>query len=543
MSTPPDFFNSDNNDPQRRDDASPAGESDRDQSPAADTGPQHRVTQRPVGERPQPPQPPQAPRWQAAPHQSGPIPVPRPAPPQMPPPYQPFAGQASQPGVQQPNNVDPRTGQHHRPDVLLSGRAQQDHSQPPAAPASQPDQTGPATPLPPLVDNGATPAQRSVRPPRGNEPGEYDERTSVITPEQIAEAQELAGFFTESADSGSVPQVPGPVFSGPMGGEPFVPAGYSNAIATPDQSAPTRRIDPTGWRKAVQVMTFGLIKPGPSAKQIQLEELIRRIRASLTDVFVVAFVSSKGGVGKTTVAVAVGNAIARQRGDRVIVADVDIDLGNLSARFFENGGPQANIEQFAAQPKNGSYSNVRRFTVQNDDRLEMLSSQNDPTSSYRLSSSDFESTMRILRGHYNVVLLDCGTSITSPLFTTIANQVDCLVVVASQDAPGFNGASRTLQWLASHGLGRLLPRTVVALNRTGAQKPKVDVEDAAAQFRERTEHVLTVPFDDHLSEGGAIEYSRMGKKTQKAVDELAGAVARYYPTRQAPQRAEEMGGY
>lgn len=91
-------------------------------------------------------------------------------------------------------------------------------------------------------------------------------------------------------------------------------------------------------------MTFGLINPGPSAKQLRDEELVRRIRASLVDVYVVAFVNSKGGVGKTTMAVAAGNAIARERGDRVIVVDVDTDLGNLSSRFHESGGPKANIE-------------------------------------------------------------------------------------------------------------------------------------------------------------------------------------------------------
>src|SRR4029077_10314703 len=78
------------------------------------------------------------------------------------------------------------------------------------------------------------------------------------------------------------------------------------------------------------------------------EELIRRIRASLLDVYVVAFVNSKGAVGKTTMAVAAGSAIARERGDRVIVVDVDTDLGNLSARFREHGGPKANIEALAS---------------------------------------------------------------------------------------------------------------------------------------------------------------------------------------------------
>lgn len=168
MSTPSDFFNSDSNDPQRRDPTPPADKPDREQAPAADTGAQHRGTQQPAGERWQPPQPPQAPRWKTAPHQSGPLPqapqgtvsVSRPAPPQVPPPYQPFAAQdpAGQPPNPEPHN---NTGAHHRP-------PQQGQPNPAAAPAPQSGQSDPAAPA-------AAPARRDV-------PGEYDERTSVISP-------------------------------------------------------------------------------------------------------------------------------------------------------------------------------------------------------------------------------------------------------------------------------------------------------------------------------------------------------------------------
>jgi MinD-like ATPase involved in chromosome partitioning or flagellar assembly len=524
MSTPPDFFTSDNNDPRReqqteQNPSAAADDGQRRLPQPGDTGPQHRAAPTAPREHWQAPQPP---RWQTAPNQSGPIPAQRPSQPGP----QPGSAGKGAPADQQPEAAPHNnSGQHHQP-------PQPGYTRPSAAPTAQP--------TPPDTTASAAPKQ-----PRRDD--DFGERTSVISREHIAQARELSGFF-DPADTGapqqSQPTDPHPMFSGPMGGEPFLPTGYSGGGREPDQVVPsTRRIDVTGWRKAVQVMTFGLIKPGPSAKQLAAEELMRRIKASMGDVFVVAFVNSKGGVGKTTMAVAAGNAIARERGDRVIVVDVDTDLGNLSARFHENGGEKANIESFASMKNPGAYANIRVYTVQNDDRLEMLSSQNDPRSHYRLNSNDFESTMKILRSHYNVVLLDCGTAITSPLFTTIAKQVDCLVVVASQDAPGLNGASRTQAWLASHGLGPLLPRTVVVLNRLNPQKPKVDIDDAEAQFREKgTEHVLTIPFDDHLSEGAAIEFTRMDDKTQKAVKELAGAIARFYPPRQQ-QPAEGMGVY
>ena len=400
---------------------------------------------------------------------------------------------------------------------------------------------------------------------RGEEEPDGAEQTTILSQADLAAAREQAAHDPGVGDffgppSGPNPAVqqgwsptappgpasgPQPLFEGALGGggEPFVGGSYG-AGENPDEIvAAQRRTQTTGWRKAVSVMTFGLIKPGPSAKQQRDEELIRRIRASLLDVYVVAFVNSKGGVGKTTMAVAAGNAIARERGDRVIVVDVDTDLGNLSARFREHGGPKANIEALASLPNAGSYSNVRVFTVQNDDRLEMLSSQNDPRSSYRLNSQDFESAMRILRTHYNVILLDCGTSITSSLFPTIAKQANCLVVVSSNDAPGLNGAWRTLAWLQAHGFSRLMPRTVVAINAISGDKPAVDMKDVEAKFREQVEEVVNVPYDKHLHEGGSISFPMMGKKARKSVMGLAGSIAQYYPTRQPRQRPEELGSY
>jgi MinD-like ATPase involved in chromosome partitioning or flagellar assembly len=419
--------------------------------------------------------------------------------------------------------------------------------------------------LPPAAPQSAQPDPQSKWQPRRAEDPDVSEQTTILSQADFAAAREQAAhdpgvgdfFGTPSGPNPAVPQGwsptaspgpasgPQPLFEGALGGggDPFFGGGYGAGKDPDEIVAAQRRIQATGWRRAVSVITFGLIRPGPSAKQQRDEELIRRIRASLLDVYVVAFVNSKGGVGKTTMAVAAGNAIARERGDRVIVVDVDTDLGNLSARFHERGGPKANIEALASLPNAGSYSNVRVFTVQNDDRLEMLSSQNDPRSSYRLNSHDFESAMRTLRSHYNVILLDCGTSITSNLFPTIAKQVNCMVVVSSNDVPGLNGASRTLTWLQAHGFSHLMPRTVVVLNANSGDKPAVDMKDAEAKFREQVEEVVSVPYDKHLHEGGFISFPMMAKPSRKAVMELAGSIARYYPSRQPRQRPEELGSY
>ncbi len=299
-----------------------------------------------------------------------------------------------------------------------------------------------------------------------------------------------------------------------------------------------------GWRKLIASITGGRINPRPSAEQRHAAELIARIRASLDGVHKVAFVSAKGGVGKSTMTVTVGNVIARARGDRVIAVDVDPDLGDLSARFSERGGPQANIEQVASLQSVERYSTVRLHTVINNDRLELLAAQNDPKSSYALGPEDYAATMKILDVHCNIILLDCGTSITDPLFTTVANDVTGLVVVASQDVRGVEGALATLNWLYAHGFERLLPQTVVALNATRDGHPLIDLKVVENEISKYVSGVFRVPYDQHLAEGLAVEFSALKPRTRKAVLELANGVAQHYPASQTrPYREDDLGAW
>ena len=326
--------------------------------------------------------------------------------------------------------------------------------------------------------------------------------------------------------------------SAPVPQHPFGDDGR-NLLAT--------RMRPTaagGWRKTIANLTGGRINPGPRAKQQQAAELISRIRATLDDVHKVAFVCAKGGVGKSTMTVAVGNAIARVRGDRVIAVDVDPDLGDLSARFSERGGPDANIEQVASLQNIERYSRVRVHTVLNNDRLELLSAQNNPKASYTLGPEDYSATMKILERHCNVILLDCGTSITDPLFNTIAGDVTGLVVVASQDVRGVEGALATLDWLYAHGFERLLPQTVVALNATRGGRALVDLKVAENELGKFVSSVFRVPYDLHLAQGLAVDFSALKPQTRKAVLALAGGVAQHYSSSHVrPYREDDLGAW
>lgn len=165
--------------------------------------------------------------------------------------------------------------------------------------------------------------------------------------------------------------------------------------------------------------------------------------------------------------------------------------------------------------------------------------QNDPRSTYKFGPEDYGAAMQILETHCNVILLDCGTPVNGPLFSNILNDVTGLVVVASEDVRGVEGALVTLDWLGAHGFGRLLQHTVVVLNAIQKTRSLVDCGAAENQFRKRVPDFFRIPYDPHLATGLAVDFSSLKRRTRNAVLDLAGGLAQHYPASRVRPRGED----
>lgn len=88
-----------------------------------------------------------------------------------------------------------------------------------------------------------------------------------------------------------------------------------------------------GWRRTLHVLSGGLLTLGPSAAERQHRELVARVKTPITGCRKVAFISRKGGVGKTTTCLMVGHTFAAYRGDRVVALDANPDAGTLGHRL------------------------------------------------------------------------------------------------------------------------------------------------------------------------------------------------------------------
>ena len=74
----------------------------------------------------------------------------------------------------------------------------------------------------------------------------------------------------------------------------------------------------SGWRLAAFRLSGGLVRVAPSAAELRQRELIARVKTPIRGCRKIAFISRKGGVGKTSTCLLAGHTFAAYRGDRVV---------------------------------------------------------------------------------------------------------------------------------------------------------------------------------------------------------------------------------
>src|SRR5690606_28365686 len=132
----------------------------------------------------------------------------------------------------------------------------------------------------------------------------------------------------------------------------------------------------------------GVIDLGESSVEQYRSDLISRVKAPSPSCHRVAVISLKGGVGKTTVSMSIGATLAAHRGDRIIAVDANPDRGTLSDKVPLQTDATVRDLLNVVEPLL-RYSDVRRFTSQSPDRLEILASERDPAVSDEFSETDY----------------------------------------------------------------------------------------------------------------------------------------------------------
>ncbi|SPM33001.1 MinD-like ATPase involved in chromosome partitioning or flagellar assembly [Mycobacterium rhizamassiliense] len=283
-----------------------------------------------------------------------------------------------------------------------------------------------------------------------------------------------------------------------------------------------------GWRRLLYLASGRLINLGESPRAARHNDLVAQVNRPLRGSYRIALLSLKGGVGKTTIAATLGSTFAAIRGDRVVAVDANPDRGTLSQKIpLETTSTVRQLLHDAGTIER--YSDVRRYTSKGPTGLEVVASETDPAISEAFSADDYTRTCEILERFYGLVLADCGPGLLHSAMSSVLENSDVLIVVASGSIDGARSASATLDWLDAHGHEALVRNSIAVINAVRPRTGKVDMSKVIDHFSRRCRAVRLVPYDAHLDEGAEISLELLRRDTREAFIELAAVVAEGFP--------------
>ncbi|MGY4708142.1 nucleotide-binding protein [Mycolicibacterium sp. CBM1] len=309
----------------------------------------------------------------------------------------------------------------------------------------------------------------------------------------------------------------------------------SGTLRISDMVAP-RKIPPgSGWRKFIYNISFKTINLGESPAERHYRELRERIRRHIRKQYVIAFVSGKGGVGKTTMTASIGAVFRECRPENVVAIDAAPGFGTLAGRIDE--APPGDYSAVLNDTDVQGYADIREHLGQNQIGLDVLAGNRVSDQPRPLVPAMFSGVLSRLRRTHNVILVDTADDLEHPVMKAVFDACDTLVFVSGLTADTSLPVTRSIDLLRSLGYHELVSRSLVILNDS---RNNYDA-DARAYLTERFSQsgatVEFMPYDPHLAKGGIIDTQHeLQKKTRLRLFEITAALAdKYIPDADRPR--------
>jgi MinD-like ATPase involved in chromosome partitioning or flagellar assembly len=289
-----------------------------------------------------------------------------------------------------------------------------------------------------------------------------------------------------------------------------------------------RKIPPgSGWRRFVHNVSFKTVNPGESPAERHYRELRDRIRRHIRKQYVIAFVSGKGGVGKTTMTACVGGAFRECRSENVVAIDAAPGFGTLAGRIDES--PPGDYAAVLNDTDVQGYADIREHLGQNAIGLDVLAGNRASDQPRPLVAAMFSGVLSRLRRTHSVILVDTSDDLEHPVMKAVLDSADTLVFISGLTVDTSLPVTRAIDLLRSMGYHELVSRSMVILNDSRDGYDKEPADYLTERFSQTGATVELMPYDPHLAKGGIIDSAHeLQKKSRLRLLEITAALADKY---------------
>jgi len=200
---------------------------------------------------------------------------------------------------------------------------------------------------------------------------------------------------------------------------------------------------------------------------------------------VVAFISNKGGVGKSTLAVNTALGLAMRYPERVLLIDTSLQMGVCAALLDLD--PTLTLTDAARERDRLDEMLIRQLATPHSSGLHLLAAPPDAVVAAEVDEDLISRVLTLSRRAYDYVIVD-----TFPVFDTVAMSIvdscDQLYIVLENVVPTLLGVTKLLALLDAVGFPRDRQRIVINrfVRHSGCLKPA----DVALRLQRDVDHVV-----------------------------------------------------
>lgn len=206
---------------------------------------------------------------------------------------------------------------------------------------------------------------------------------------------------------------------------------------------------------------------------------------------IVSFISNKGGVGKSTLALNTACGLARRAPGRTLLIDASLQLGVAAALLDLR--PTTSLVDAARERRRLDETLVRELATPHESGLHLLAAPAGAVEAAEVDDETIARTLTYARRTYDYVIVD-----TFPLFDSVVMAIldlsDRAYVVLENVVPTLLGAIKLLELLDQLAFPREKLR--VLLNRHASGAGSLPPSDVAARLGQPIDSVL--PFDRRI---------------------------------------------
>jgi len=359
------------------------------------------------------------------------------------------------------------------------------------------------------------------------------ETTSVVSPAVIAQAQSLAQARLNSQQ--------------PAGPAPLRPAtnGHAPAATQVDHTAaqvleaqPGNTVSDFGVVRRLQANSgvrgrinrlLGTRLP-PTEAEAAYEAERRSIQAPVPTIKWVGVLHAKGGVGSSSVVQMLGNTLTDQRREPVYAIDADYG-GSLLGRTLDASGTNSAKSTWTLHRWNPKgVEHFGSMFTRTPQGLMVIGNPKD-TNDKSMTANQFIEVLNKFPKEGPLRLIDMPHW-DSPLFEPLLRGLNSIVLVTTPEQDSVRASTRLVDAIRDDlQLPALVSSMVVVVNHRSPADPLIDENKLVNVFQRGDDRgaasglkrVLYTRYDEHLAEGGPVDYTLVDSDTRKRYVTIAAA--------------------